>query len=251
MKKFVLPLTLETKLGDPGIDRPYTKEDMPFIPVEYLKDPEKAKTDIKADLWAYATTMYEIFSRGKKITWSEQKSKELHRHKVYEPPQEFHSYPDAKDLYDIMLEGWGQDPDARFSFQSVLSRLNFVYDRLVGNYVDYVGAQSDITQITLISHPPTQNGSYNRPDSDLDSNYTECSDTRFQETNICDDATDEISEGSSYEERHNYGDEDDDDNKLIDVDRADGYFYENKKICIGQKSVQFGRLLGKVSIFYY
>lgn len=37
---------------------------LPWIPFEYHSNPNRARTDFKAEIWAYATTIWEIFSRG-------------------------------------------------------------------------------------------------------------------------------------------------------------------------------------------
>lgn len=44
---------------------------LPWIPFEYHNKMEDAKRDFKAEVWAYATTMWEIFSRGKSPTLQE------------------------------------------------------------------------------------------------------------------------------------------------------------------------------------
>ena len=44
----------------------FTFFSIPWIPIEYATDVEKAKFDFKADVWAFSTTLWEIFSYGKK-----------------------------------------------------------------------------------------------------------------------------------------------------------------------------------------
>lgn len=41
---------------------------IPWIATEYLGDMLKVTTDINADVWAFCTTMWEIFSHGMKPT---------------------------------------------------------------------------------------------------------------------------------------------------------------------------------------
>lgn len=38
---------------------------LPWIPFEYHNCMEQAKYDFKAEVWAYSTTIWEIFSRGR------------------------------------------------------------------------------------------------------------------------------------------------------------------------------------------
>ncbi|XP_029155540.1 tyrosine-protein kinase hopscotch [Nylanderia fulva] len=51
------------KLGDPGLFT-YTDNDIPWIPPECYADLRSAKYSFQADIWALATTIWEIFSRG-------------------------------------------------------------------------------------------------------------------------------------------------------------------------------------------
>lgn len=76
---------------------------------------EQAKLDLKAEIWAYATTLWEIFSRGEKP------KPKLVIHSVNRHlPQPFEC---PKDIYTIMMEGWNPVPEFRFSLQTILSRL--------------------------------------------------------------------------------------------------------------------------------
>lgn len=44
---------------------------LPWIPFEYHNCMEQAKYDFKAEVWAYSTTIWEIFSRGRSPTFKE------------------------------------------------------------------------------------------------------------------------------------------------------------------------------------
>lgn len=41
---------------------------IPWIPVEYISQLAQAKEDYKAEIWAFSTTLWEIFSHGIKPT---------------------------------------------------------------------------------------------------------------------------------------------------------------------------------------
>lgn len=41
---------------------------IPWIPVEYINRLDQAKEDYKAEIWAFSTTLWEIFSHGVKPT---------------------------------------------------------------------------------------------------------------------------------------------------------------------------------------
>jgi Janus kinase 2 len=120
--KFGPPNYLVVKLGDPGFARPLTKGDIPWIPVEYFDHLEGAKKEMKAEIWAAATTMWEIFSRGARIDWI-QRPKEYFAHGIRLPPPEELKANNQEDLYGIMREGWDADPDKRFSPQLIFARL--------------------------------------------------------------------------------------------------------------------------------
>ena len=62
--------SFQVKLGDPGIPE-YTLEDVHWLPREMLL--EGGKCTKYGDVWAYATTLWEIFSYGAKpcqVRWS-------------------------------------------------------------------------------------------------------------------------------------------------------------------------------------
>ena len=44
---------------------------LPWIPFEYHNNMELAKHDFKAEIWSYATALWEIFSRGRTPTLKE------------------------------------------------------------------------------------------------------------------------------------------------------------------------------------
>lgn len=87
---------------------------LPWIPFEYHHNMERAKLDYTAEIWAYATTLWEIFSLGRKPTLKEfyASKRRLQRPK---------DCPD--DMYEIMREGWHESPDRRFTPQAVFAKL--------------------------------------------------------------------------------------------------------------------------------
>lgn len=60
---------LDIKLGDPGLWLPYTDKDKPWIPKKYYSrnnvlDLQSAKSDKNTDIWAFGTTLWEMFNYG-------------------------------------------------------------------------------------------------------------------------------------------------------------------------------------------
>lgn len=108
---------LVVRLGDPGINNTFTEADQPWIPVEYhgpgrLK---MSKLDLKTDIWAYCTTLWQIFSSGRKP------NKDCFSRSETSVLPKPHECPDK--LYAIMRKGWDRDPEKRFEPQSLFTWL--------------------------------------------------------------------------------------------------------------------------------
>ncbi|XP_041984957.1 tyrosine-protein kinase hopscotch [Aricia agestis] len=58
---------LVVKLAGPTL-RPYTAHDVHWMPVEFFSDMNLAKRSVVGDIWAFATTLWEIFSYGQSPT---------------------------------------------------------------------------------------------------------------------------------------------------------------------------------------
>ncbi|XP_072764255.1 tyrosine-protein kinase hopscotch [Anoplolepis gracilipes] len=92
------------KLGDPGIFT-YTEIDIPWIPPECYADLASAKKNFQADVWALATTIWEIFSRGASIpTYHNIDAVKLFYQKTHLPK------PDdcPNEIYKVMKECWNE-----------------------------------------------------------------------------------------------------------------------------------------------
>jgi Janus kinase 2 len=107
------------KLGDPGLPMDFSAHDIPWIAVEDYGDLPGSRRNLKGDIWAYATTLWEIFSRGAQLELAN--------------PMQFFSSGDRPSkplecamlpgIYDLMMRGWDVDPEKRFSPQKIFSRL--------------------------------------------------------------------------------------------------------------------------------
>lgn len=87
---------------------------LPWIPFEYHLNMIGATKDFTAEIWAYATTLWEIFSNGRRPTLSEFYASKRRLPKPRDCPE---------DMYEIMKEGWHESPDRRFTPQTVFSKL--------------------------------------------------------------------------------------------------------------------------------
>lgn len=109
------------KLADPGIPNDYSISDVPWVPIEHYDNLNESRRNPKADIWAYSTTLWEIFSRG---------ASPLH-----ERPDMMNFFTTGNRLgkplecsflpaiYNLMLQGWDVDPDKRPLTQIICSIL--------------------------------------------------------------------------------------------------------------------------------
>ncbi|XP_055912782.1 tyrosine-protein kinase hopscotch [Eupeodes corollae] len=111
------------KLADFGIRREYDKNrDLPWIPSTFYSNlSNKQLYDLSSELWAFATTMWEIFSRGepiqgltvKQLTYTQRETGG-----ILEIPREWHD-----DIRDIIMNGWSIN-EIRFDKMNILRKLN-------------------------------------------------------------------------------------------------------------------------------
>lgn len=117
--EFVPGEKLIVKLGDPGLPMEYTDQDVPWIAIEDYKDLSASRKNLKSDIWAYATTMWEIFSRGAVLNPHDPKQFFMSGNRPPKP-KECAMLP---GIHDLMLTGWDVDPERRFSPQRIFSRI--------------------------------------------------------------------------------------------------------------------------------
>ncbi|GAB0100093.1 Tyrosine-protein kinase hopscotch [Sergentomyia squamirostris] len=114
------------RLGDPGFQSSFTCEDIPWIPYEYHDRLDISRYDLKSDIWACATTMWEIFSRGTSPISC------LGCFRTPHPePRPPHGCPE--DMYRIIRRGW-TDADSRFKPQSLFAELHIIQQKYARYY---------------------------------------------------------------------------------------------------------------------
>jgi Janus kinase 2 len=109
------------KLTDPGIHITYTSKDVHWVPVECYAKLDYAKRSTAADVWAFATTLWEIFTLGEEIKITDHV--EAMRWYVSGKRLPQPSLCD-KDIYDLMRECWDADPHRRKQPQAVMRDIN-------------------------------------------------------------------------------------------------------------------------------
>lgn len=92
---------------------------IPWIPIENYDNFEASQKNLKADIWAYATTLWEIFSRGEQLKIPNAMEHFLSGDRPSKP----HECYSINGMHEIMLVGWNADPEKRFSPQNIFSTL--------------------------------------------------------------------------------------------------------------------------------
>lgn len=137
---------LIAKLADPGLrqQHQYTERDLLWVPIEYHvlgpREVQLLKQDLRADVWACSTTLWEIFSRGKRLVVNNARQFLASGHRLRAPP-EIEAY---KDLYSCMYNGWLVDPDMRYIPQMIISKLVHAKQQVANPYC-VIGNQANGT----------------------------------------------------------------------------------------------------------
>nr|ANA91281.1 Jak [Penaeus japonicus] len=113
--------TFKVKLGDPGVVR-YTEKDIHWIPREHHNQPDMAIKDITTDIWAFSTTLWQIFSKGKDPLPGADlgQVKKLYEAGCLLPRPDLCPI----DLYKVMERCWSRDPQARRQPQAIMRDVN-------------------------------------------------------------------------------------------------------------------------------
>ncbi|XP_071541156.1 tyrosine-protein kinase hopscotch [Panulirus ornatus] len=113
--------TFKVKLGDPGLVR-YDQRDLHWIPREHHFQPPLALSDATTDIWAFSTTLWQIFSLGvMPLPGADMEEvRKLYATGCLLPR------PDLcpQDLYKVMLRCWSPDPQARRQPQAIMRDVN-------------------------------------------------------------------------------------------------------------------------------
>ncbi|XP_037078956.1 tyrosine-protein kinase JAK2-like [Pollicipes pollicipes] len=109
------------RLADPGL-RVYSQNDIHWIPAEFFDQLQSAAYSGAADVWAYGTTLWEIFSYGQKPLDGEdlEMAKQLYqRGGRLPPPAGCH-----RDIYRLMCDCWQQQPHNCKTPQAIMRDIN-------------------------------------------------------------------------------------------------------------------------------
>ncbi|XP_017023104.1 tyrosine-protein kinase hopscotch [Drosophila kikkawai] len=124
---------LDAKISDPGYPRPYRESDSPWIPTKYYRNLQAAKKDLATQLWAFATTTYEIFTRCRKDL-RQLTQADLQRQRLLDGNILPLLDPDIcpPPIFETIMDGWSEDPTKRFKHHDIFSRLVSIKSILKG-----------------------------------------------------------------------------------------------------------------------
>ncbi|XP_065205538.1 tyrosine-protein kinase hopscotch [Planococcus citri] len=112
------------KLSDPGLHENYTDADLHWIPPEHQNNNmNEARNSVAADVWAFGTTLWEIFSYGKSPPLAEPSVIRKFYKSGKMLPQPI-GCPDT--VYYVMKECWNNETDHRKRPQAVMRDINQV-----------------------------------------------------------------------------------------------------------------------------
>lgn len=113
--------SFKVKLSDSGLVR-YDQRDLHWIPREYHIQPPLALQDPTTDIWAFSTTLWQIFSLGATPLPGADMEEVRNLYatgRLLPRPERCPS-----DLYQVMLQCWSPDPQTRRQPQAVMRDVN-------------------------------------------------------------------------------------------------------------------------------
>ncbi|KAF5274388.1 hypothetical protein FQA39_LY07268 [Lamprigera yunnana] len=113
------------KLGDPGIFHTYASKEVHWIPVECYSNLEYAKHSTAADVWAFATTLWEIFMYGETIKNIDYMDAMRYLLQYYASGKRLPQPTECpNNIYQLMQECWDADPHCRKQPQALMRDIN-------------------------------------------------------------------------------------------------------------------------------
>lgn len=97
-----------------------------WIPVECFQRPERVKQSSLADVWALATTLYEIFTYGEPISLNQKINIDYRKYYATKHilPKPLHC---PMEIYEVMRECWEWDPYKRKLPQAITRDINQIF----------------------------------------------------------------------------------------------------------------------------
>lgn len=143
------------KLSDPGL-LVYTEEDIHWIPQEYYHCLSLAKSSVKADIWAFGTTLWEMLSFGESPMSGIAPAEAMRRYRGGERlviPADTH-----EAIRSLIEECWSADPDCRPQPQTIMRDINQIFYEVYNSRRSHAYASV---------YPQTPSGAPSEPGSPL------------------------------------------------------------------------------------
>nr|ACJ63722.1 Janus kinase [Artemia franciscana] len=116
--------SLKVKLSDPIVPMEVENE-IAWIPIEYHTHPLSSLNSLTTDIWAFGTTLWEIFSFGCR-PFKDVALKEITKSFMYgKKPQKPALCP--VEIYRIILSCWDLDPSKRLAPQTLMRDMNQIF----------------------------------------------------------------------------------------------------------------------------
>ncbi|XP_026815515.1 tyrosine-protein kinase hopscotch [Rhopalosiphum maidis] len=113
------------KLTDPGIHKCYTNYDLYWIPTEFYNTMELARKSPQADIWAFSSTLWELFNYG--FILPDVQNVEFFKKKFEKNIRMPKPECCTDDIYHIMTDCWDSDPFIRKKPQATLRDLRQIW----------------------------------------------------------------------------------------------------------------------------
>lgn len=172
------------KLTDPGIHTEYTSSEVHWIPVECYSNLNYAKRSMEADVWAFATTLWEIFMYGQEIKSTDHNQAMRWYASGKRLPQPVSC---SLEIYSLMKECWDNDPHKRKKPQAIMRDINQILYQLYNSRK--VHSYAKVFKSGLQS---TEGASTNSLSSHS-TEYTIVADDLISASDVCSDVSDNCS----------------------------------------------------------
>ncbi|RXG73997.1 Tyrosine-protein kinase hopscotch [Armadillidium vulgare] len=136
----------QVKLGDPSKPE-YSSKDIHWLPREHIMHPLSALADPNVDVWAFATTVWEIFSMGE----TPLAGADIEQVKALYSEGYLLSRPELcpKDLYQVMVSCWHPDPHRRKHPQVIMRDVKQIFYYTFNSRRENQYQKLDLTYATL------------------------------------------------------------------------------------------------------
>ncbi|XP_077293855.1 tyrosine-protein kinase hopscotch [Arctopsyche grandis] len=161
------------KLSNQGLESSFNEQEIHWIPTEYFSNRSVAHLFPSSDVWAFATTLWEIFSYGKSPADTKQPlaaHNYLNGHRLVKPVE------CPREIYGIMRSCWHADPHSRCRPQLIMRDVNHLF---------YQVYNSRLSHSYATVSPRSGNSNILKSGEDCLVNFLSASDAEGNASSIC------------------------------------------------------------------